>query len=85
MTDSIIEVFTANITRQEQIERCRCFYSYLPQEDREKADRFLREDDRLRFITGRCMIITLAKERLGISAPEIRLSKNGKPYLAGAD
>ena len=85
MQNAFTELFSADIRQKMTKESCARSYPQLPAEEREKADRFLREDDRLRFITGRCMIITLAKERLGISAPEIRLSKNGKPYLAGAD
>ena len=66
-------------------ESCRRFYFCLPGNEREKADRFIREEDRLRFIAGRLMIRTLASEKLGTDAPEILLTEYGKPYIPAAD
>ncbi len=83
MAGKNIEVFFSDIRRTN--ERCRTLYTGLSPAEREKAGRFLREDDRLRFVTGRRMIRTLAAERLGVSAPGILLTEYGKPYIGGAE
>jgi len=82
MTSKKIEVFFSDIRLTNEM--CRTLYTGLSHAEREKADRFLREDDRLRFITGRRMIRTFAAERLGMSAPKILLTEYGKPYIGGA-
>ena len=85
MTEGTIEVFTENIYDPRISERCDRIYPLLSCEEREKADWFLHREDRLRFITGRLMIRTLAEERLGNAYPEISLTEYGKPYIAGAE
>ena len=82
MASKNIEVFFSDIHLTNEM--CRTLYTGLSPAEREKADRFLREDDRLRFITGRRMIRTFAAERLGMSAPKILLTEYGKPYIGGA-
>ena len=83
MANQSIEVYYADIWQTK--EQYHGFYPFLSPAEREKASRFLREDDRLRFITGRHMIRTLATEKLGLTAPEILLTEYGKPYIGGAD
>ncbi len=85
MRNAFTELFSADIRQKMIKESCARSYPQLPAEEREKADRFLREDDRLRFITGRLMIRKAAAEKAGIGAPEILLTGYGKPYIAGAD
>ena len=82
MASRNIEIFFSDIRRTN--ERGCTLNPGLSPAEREKADRFLREDDRLRFITGRRMIRTFAAERLGMSAPKILLTEYGKPYIGGA-
>ncbi len=85
MTDRTVEVFTADIRDPAVRGSCALLYPELSPEEREKADRFLHEDDRLRFIAGRALLRRLAAERLGITEPDIRLTAYGKPYIADAE
>jgi 4'-phosphopantetheinyl transferase len=80
-----IGVFIADIKDSRLMEHCRIFYRKLSAAERRKADGFLHEDDRLGFVAGRLMINTIAAEQYGISAPEIRLTEYGKPYITAAD
>ena len=56
----------------------------LSSDERERANRFIFERDRLRFISRRAHLRTLLGERLGIAAARVRLSTSvhGKPSLA---
>ena len=80
-----IEIYIADIRQKRIKESCEQILKRLSYEEREKAARFLHEEDRLRFITGRLMIRTLAPEKFGIDAPRIRLTEYGKPYISGTD
>lgn len=54
----------------------------LSAEAREKALRFVRREDRLRFATGRMMIRALAAKELGRSDAPLRFGAYGKPRFA---
>ena len=85
MMNSRIEMLTADLRDPSLRERCERLYPLLPPEEQRKAGRFLRDDDRLRFLAGRLLIRTMAEKKCGSTLPEIRLTENGKPYFAGAD
>jgi 4'-phosphopantetheinyl transferase len=53
-------------------------------EERERAARFLREEDRHRYLMGRSAIRRLCAQHLGARPAEMQLLQNehGKPYLA---
>lgn len=51
--------------------------------ERERADRFVREADRKRFVLGRAMVRRLCGTHIGVSPEAVKLEQtaNGKPYL----
>jgi 4'-phosphopantetheinyl transferase len=57
----------------------------LPREERNRAQRFHRERDRLRYCVGRLLLRTILTQRTGVPARDIPIEKSalGKPYLVG--
>jgi 4'-phosphopantetheinyl transferase len=55
----------------------------LSSEERKRADRFLKEADRKRFVLGRAMVRHLCATHLGATPERVRLGQtsNGKPYV----
>ena len=53
--------------------------SMLTDAELERAERYIREDDRIRCITGRLLIRELAAEHLGAPFAEISVTSSGKP------
>ena len=76
-----IDVWTVRIDCPETAELCRRYLSVLSAEEQKKASRYLREADRIRSITGRLMVRTLASKLLGRADIGIVLSEYGKPYI----
>ena len=58
--------------------------SVLSAEERARADRFVFEDDRSRYVTGRTALRTLLGQELGLPAAAVPLasSKHGRPLCA---
>lgn len=58
--------------------------TWLSSEERKRADRFLKEADRRRFVLGRAMVRHLCATHLGVTAEMVRLGQtsNGKPYVS---
>lgn len=59
----------------------------LSERELERASRFVRSEDRARFVAGRTLLrTTLARElRASPSSLDLRESEHGKPYVAGTD
>jgi 4'-phosphopantetheinyl transferase len=57
--------------------------SWLPSEERKRADRFVKRADRRRFVLGRAMVRRLCGTHLGVKPEAVTLEQtaNGKPYL----
>ena len=73
------DLYLCDITQQSPVYAA--LLSSLTAEERMKAEKYLREEDRLRYVTGRHLIRMAAFERLGITDPDIRRTDRGKPYI----
>jgi 4'-phosphopantetheinyl transferase len=80
--DCGIEVVVTRRSADE--DAARASLAVLSFDERERANRFIFEHDRQRFILRRAHLRTLLGERLGIAAARVRLSTtaHGKPFLA---
>jgi len=73
------------VTRQSgDRDAARASLAVLSSDERERANRFIFQRDRLRFIVRRAQLRKLLGERLGVAAANVRFSTtvHGKPLLA---
>jgi 4'-phosphopantetheinyl transferase len=63
----------------------RGYWSTLSREEQERADRFLHEHERARFVAARGVLRVILSSCLGVEPPsvEFRYSAKGKPSLGG--
>jgi 4'-phosphopantetheinyl transferase len=79
---SVVHVCTFSI--RDYAERLTHMYEWLSPEEQVRAQRFLKETDRMRFVLGRAIVRSLCGAHLGIEPASIQLdhTSTGKPYLA---
>ena len=80
----VVHVCTLSVSHY--AERLAHMYESLSPEEQVRAQRFLKEIDRMRFVLGRAIVRSLCGAHLGIEPARIRLNYTpaGKPYLADA-
>jgi 4'-phosphopantetheinyl transferase len=79
---SVVHVCTFNI--RHYADRLEHMRGWLSLEEQVRAQRFLKEADRMRFVLGRAIVRSLCGAHLRIEPARIRLdhTSTGKPYLA---
>ena len=81
MLHNIIDVWLANLNVEEKLYKK--FYKTLSEEERKRASRFLKDQDRHYFVVARGLLRELSGQYCRCSASEIKISYHplGKPYL----
>ena len=81
---SIVHVCTFSV--RQYAERLACMSGWLSPDEQARAQRFLKEADRMRFVLGRAMVRRLCGAYLRIEPARVRLDHTltGKPYLANS-
>ena len=84
LLDGVVDVWSASLDPVSQsVSR---LVSYLEPDERERAERYLSERDRGRFVAGRAFLRMLLGRHVGVPPGDLRFSYDayGKPALAGA-
>lgn len=81
----MVKVYSININQKVETDLVAFFYNYISYESRNRLERFIFYEDKLRSLYGEIMIRYLIGQLFGIENRSLRFFKNdyGKPYIAG--